>query len=93
MILDFILFFNEIIIAKKNIVTFSIKAPRKQAVEEKKKSPTRDSENRPSFRLDFSGQVEFQRAKPDFYRVRFRVTVNPTRPEPISVLCKSIRGW
>ena len=72
----------EIIIAKKNIVTFSIKAPRKQAVEgekKKKKSPTRDPENRPSFRPDFLGQVGFQTAKLDFYRVRFRVTVNPTR--------------
>ena len=42
----------------------------------KKKVPNRDPETWP----DFSGWVGFQVVKPDFYRVGFRVTVNPTRP-------------
>ena len=42
----------------------------------KTRNPTRESENRP----DFPGRVGFQTEKPDFFRVGFRVTVNPTRP-------------
>ena len=48
MILDFILFFNEIIIAKKNIVTFSIKAHGKQPVGKKKKKKSDPRPRRPT---------------------------------------------
>ena len=61
---------------------------KQQHPQKKKKTrdPTRDPENRPDFRPDFSGRVWFQTDKPDLFRVGFRVTVNPTRPDPISVL-------
>ena len=84
-IVGFFFFFlsNErLLLQKKNIVTFSIKAHGKQPVGKKKKSPTRDRENRPDYRLDFPSRVGFQTAKPDFNRVGFRVTVNSTRPDP-----------
>ena len=55
MILDFILFFNEIIIAKKNIVTFSIKAYGKQVVEKKKKKKKKKSNPRPEKPTRFFG--------------------------------------
>ena len=45
----------------------------------KKKSTTRDPENRPNYRTDFSGQIGFQAAKLNLYRVGFQVTVNPTQ--------------
>ena len=76
MILDFILFFNEIIIAKKNIVTFSIKAYGKQVVEKKKKSPTQDLKNRP----DFLGRVSGCQTRILSGRVSGHSKPNPTRP-------------
>ena len=79
MILDFILFFNEIIIAKKNIVTFSIKAYGKQVVEKKKKkkkSPTQDLKNRP----DFLGRVSGCQTRILSGRVSGHRKPNPTQP-------------
>ena len=45
----------------------------------KKKSTTRDPENRPNYRPDFSGRIGFQATKLNLYRVGFQVTVNPTQ--------------
>ena len=40
----------------------------------------------------FSGLVwvGFQLGKPDFYQVRLQVTLNPTRPDPISLLVSDV---
>ena len=87
-IVGFFFFFlsNErLLLQKKNIVTFSIKAFGKKAVEKKKESNPR-LENQPNFKPDFLGRVGFRAAKLDFYQVGFRVIVIPTQLDPISVL-------
>ena len=93
MILDFF-FFNEIIITKNNIVTkcsWKTSSSRKKEKEKRKKKPNPRPDPRPEKPTRFfPGRVGFQTDKPDFCRVGFRVTVNPTRTDPISVLAKTM---
>ena len=79
MILDFILCFNEIIIAKKNIVTFSIKAYGKQVVEKKKKKNSNPRLEKPT-RFFGSGQVLGCQTRILSGRVSGHSKPNPTRP-------------
>ena len=90
---NFILFYWEIIIAKKNIVTFIIKAYGKQAAVVKKKSNPRPGKpTKLQTRFSRSGQVLGSQTRFQSSRVSGHSKLNPTRPN-ISPRIRCWRRW